>query len=80
LTGPPPFDWFDWVQKGGFYCSPLLLAAIFWLNGERIRLLKKLDDKDEDLKAAGLKVEALAERSIAVFTEVKHFLFTERKA
>jgi len=67
------FDWFAYVKEGGAYCSPLLLGAIIWLNAERLRLLKELTSRDE-------RLEALAERVITVATELKTFLFTERKA
>lgn len=69
----PPFDWIDLVQKGGSYVSPLLLGALIWMNADRVRLIKELKEKDE-------KLEDLAERLIVVATEVRTFLFNERRA
>ena len=66
-------DWFSLVKEGGAYCAPLLLGAVFWLNADRARLL-------QELKAERSKVDALAERVITLATEVRNFLFNERKA
>lgn len=64
-------DWFDFVKNGGNYASPLLLAALFWLNSERSRLLAELDRREE-------KLENLAERWLVVVTELRMFLFERR--
>lgn len=69
----PAPDWFDLVQKGGTYTAPLLLAAILWLNADRGRLLAELKSRDE-------KLESLAERWLVVVTELRTFLFNERKS
>ncbi len=66
------FDWFAYVKEGGAYCSPLLLAAIYWLNTERSRLLVELKERDG-------KLESLAERVLTISAELKVFLFNERK-
>ena len=68
-----PFDWIELAQKGGSYVSPLLLGALIWMNADRARLIQELKSKDE-------KLESLAERLIIVATEVRTFLFNERKA
>ncbi len=70
--GGAGFDWLSYVKEGGAYCAPLLLAALYWMDKERRRLLK--ENKDQDTK-----VHALAERVITVTTEMKTFLFHERK-
>lgn len=66
-------DWFQFVREGGAYCAPLLLAAILWLLVDRARLLLELKERDT-------KLSALSEQAIVVMTELKTFLFTERKS
>jgi hypothetical protein len=66
------FDWFGLVKEGGAYCAPLLLAAVLWLNADRARLLQELKERDA-------RLETLAERVIAITTELRNFLFNERK-
>lgn len=65
-------DWFALVKEGGAYCAPLLLAAVLWLNADRVRLIKDLKLRDD-------KLESLAERSFVVMTELKTFLFSKGK-
>jgi hypothetical protein len=65
-------DWFSYVKEGGAYCAPLLLCAVYWMNTERVRLLKELKERD-------IKMEALAERVVTISTEMNTFLFHERK-
>lgn len=60
------------MKNGGAYCAPLLLLALWWMNGERSRLVKELQDRDE-------KLEVLADRALTVMAELKTFLFSERK-
>jgi len=66
------WDWFTFVKNGGAYVSPLLLAALIWLNGERSRLLLELEKRDE-------KMESLAERWLVVITELRSYLFQEQR-
>ena len=66
-------DWITWAKEAGAYISPLLMAAVFWLNADRVRLLGVLKQKDQ-------RLEDLAERLIIVSTELKMYLFNERKA
>ena len=61
------------VQQGGAYCAPLLLLALGWLVRE-YRALQK-DNKDKDQRLIDL-----SERLIAISTELKVFLYNERKA
>jgi hypothetical protein len=68
-----PPDWFDLVQKGGAYVSPLLLAALLWMNSERSRLLQRLKERDD-------RIDDLAERIIVVATELRTFLFVKGRA
>ncbi len=70
--GAANFDWLSYVKEGGIYCAPLLLMAVLWMNTERLRLLKELKEQDN-------KVHALAERVITITTEMKTFLFHERR-
>jgi len=65
-------DWFDFVRNGGNIASPLLLAALIWMNSERNRLLSELEKREE-------KLESLAERWLVVVTELRTFLFSERR-
>jgi hypothetical protein len=44
--------------------SPLLLAALIWMNRERIRLIGEVASKDA-------KLEGIAERTITLMTELK---------
>lgn len=55
------------------YISPLLLAAILWLNADRSRLIAENKLKDD-------RLVALSEQSLTVFAEVKTYLFSERRA
>jgi len=72
VGGAASFDWFALVKEGGAYCAPLLLGAVFWLHADRARLIAELKSRDE-------KLEALAERVITIATELRNFLFNERK-
>lgn len=65
--------WFDVVQKAGAAAAVLELGALLWMNADRNRLLASLEAKSK-------KVEDLAERILVVATELKMFLFNERKA
>ena len=66
-------QWFALAKEGGAYVSPLLLGAILWLNADRKRLIEENKLKDD-------RLVALSERFITVATELKTFLFSERKA
>jgi hypothetical protein len=70
-------EWFDLVSKGGVYVC--LLAAIYWLNTERLRLLGEIKLKDEAIAERDEKVESLAERVLTVSTELKMWLSNERR-
>lgn len=65
--------WFDIAQKGGAIAAVLELGALLWLNDDRKRLLLSLEAKSREVKD-------LAERVITITTELKVFLFNERKA
>lgn len=39
----------DWVSKGGPIAMPLAFA-IYWLNGERKRLIDIIDSKDVEIR------------------------------
>ena len=65
-------DWITWAKEAGVYISPLLMAALLWLKADRDRLLEDIKLKDE-------RLADLAERLIVVSTELKVFLFNERK-
>ena len=69
---PAGLDWFDLVKNGGNYISPLLLGALIWMNGERSRLLTELEKRDT-------KLADLAERWLVLVTELRTYLFNERK-
>jgi hypothetical protein len=61
------------AQKGGAYCSPLLLLGLLWLARDRQRII-------DDGKAKDARILDLAERTITVATELKTYLFNERRA
>ncbi|CAN7372184.1 hypothetical protein LJR220_003316 [Bradyrhizobium sp. LjRoot220] len=65
--------WLQKVQEGGGIAAVLELAALIWMNFERKRLIGEVKEKSD-------KVDALAERLIVVATELKTFLFSERRA
>lgn len=71
-------DFFQYVKDGGAYCAPLLLAALLWLNSERIRLLGELKTATDKIEAKSDKLESLAERTVVILTEFKG-LMTGRK-
>lgn len=60
------------VEKGGAYCSPLLLLGMLWLHRDRQRALDELKVKDAHILD-------LAERIITVSTELKTYLLNERR-
>lgn len=62
------------VREGGAYCAPLLLAGLFWMEGDRRRLLRSLSDKDKVIASKDDKIEKLAERVIEVTTAVRTLL------
>ncbi len=62
-------DWIVWAKDAGAYVSPLLRAALFWLNVDRNRLISENREKDE-------RLQGLSERTITVMTELKTFLFS----
>lgn len=66
-------EWFSLAEKGGAYISPLLMAAIFWLNNDRNRLIAENKLKDE-------RLVRLSDRLLTVTAELKTFLFHERRA
>lgn len=61
------------VQEGGGIAAVLELAALIWMNIDRNRLIAELKERSD-------KLESLADRLIVVSTELKTFLFSERKA
>lgn len=66
-------DWYAFVKEGGAVAAVLELGALVWMNVDRNRLIA-------ELKAKSDKVDSLAERLIVVATEIKTFLFSERRA
>lgn len=65
--------WFQKVNEGGGVAAVLELGAILWLLADRARLIA-------DCKEETKKVHNLAERLLVVATELKTFLFSERRA
>lgn len=63
----PLADLIEYVKSGGGICAPLLLLALFWMNGER-------KDAVAEAKAANEKMASLSERTIVLFTEIKGLL------
>ena len=66
-------DWITWAKEAGVYISPLLMGGMLWQEIERRRLLS-------ETKANEARVYDLAERVIEISTELKTYLFNERKA
>lgn len=66
-------DWLvNYVREGGGYCAVLELLAIGWLLKEHTRLTRENKSLDD-------RVFKLAEIVITISTELKTFLFNERK-
>ena len=66
-------DWITWAKEAGAYISPLLMGAVIWLNTDRNRLILENKQKDE-------RLHGVSERLLVVATELKMYLFNERKA
>lgn len=66
-------EWVELGKQGGAVLVPFLLGAIFWMNLDRNRLIAENKLKDD-------RLVKLSEKSIEVWTEVRAFLFHERKA
>lgn len=66
-------DWITWAKEAGVYISPLLMGGLLWLETERRRLLAENKSKDD-------RIFDLSERVITIATELKTYLFNERKA
>lgn len=66
------FDWIGYVKSAGGAISPILFGALIWMNGERSRLLSQLEKREE-------RLDELAERWLVVITELRTYLFQERK-
>lgn len=64
---------FDFVRQGGAYCAPLLLLALYWLSREYRRVQSENKEKDKQLLDLSMQI-------VTVTTEIKVFLFQERKA
>lgn len=75
--------WLAFVKEGGAYCAVLELGALAWIIKDRGALLARALAENADLKKQlDLKsgeVKDLAERVITIATELKMFLFNERK-
>lgn len=75
--------WVTFVTEGGKYCAVLELGALVWIIRDRaILLTRALDENVELKKQLDLKsgeVKDLAERVVTIATELKVFLFNERK-
>lgn len=66
-------DWVTWAKEAGAYISPLLMGGLIWLDVDRRRLLTENKIKDD-------RLVDLSERFLTVATELKIYLFNERKA
>lgn len=66
-------DWITWAKEAGAYIAPLLMGAVIWQERERLRLVA-------DLKLKSAEVTDLAKQVITVATELRVFLFNERKS
>jgi len=73
-------DWIAYAKDAGAYISPLLMAAVIWLNADRNRLLESLGKKDLLLADKDEKLQSLSERTLVTMTEIKTFLFSGRGA
>jgi hypothetical protein len=60
-------------ERGRGVSLALFVGAIIWLNMDRKRLIEDNNKRSE-------RLEALADRIITVSTELKTYLFSERKA
>lgn len=68
-------QWLVWAKEGGAILSPFLLGALFWMNGDRNRLLEALSKKDTTIADKDEKLASVSERSIVLMTKIETFLF-----
>lgn len=71
--------WLALVEKGGSYCAVLELGALIWLAKDRARILLEMTSLQQQLHNKAAEVKDLAERVITIATELRMFLFNERK-
>lgn len=64
--------WLAFVERAGAVAAVLEFGALMWLAKDRARLILRLEEKSQ-------KVELLAERVITIATELRMFLFNERR-
>jgi hypothetical protein len=68
-------QWYQWAKDGGAVLSPFLLAALFWLNGDRNRLIESIKEKDDKMSEKDDKLASISERTLVLLTEIKALLF-----
>jgi hypothetical protein len=73
LNVPTDFNLITFVREGGSYCAVLELLAIGFLLRDRGRLLATLKEKDAEIRE-------ISKTCFTVMSELKTFLFSERKA
>lgn len=64
--------WLAFMERAGAVAAVLEFGALLWLNADRNRLVA-------DLKLKSAEVTDLAKQVITVATELRVFLFNERK-
>lgn len=64
--------WLAFMERAGTVAAVLEFGALLWLNADRNRLVA-------DLKLKSAEVSDLAKQVITVATELRVFLFNERK-
>lgn len=68
-------QWLQWAKEGGAILSPFLLAALFWMNSDRNRLLESLKGKDDIIADKDQKLVSVSERALVLMTKIETFLF-----
>jgi len=64
--------WLAFMERAGAVAAVLEFGALWWLNADRNRVVA-------DLKVKSAEVTDLAKQVITVATELRVFLFNERK-
>lgn len=72
--------WLSFVERAGAVAAVLELGALMWLHKDRLRILLDNKDLQAQLAAKSVEVKDLATQVVTIATELRMFLFNERKS
>lgn len=72
--------WLAFVERAGGVAAVLEFGALMWLGKDRVRVLLENAELRKQLDVKASEVKDLAERVITIATELRMFLFNERKS